>query len=102
MSTEEYEPPSERAVDEPDFVADHIVCLRNSVRRRHRDDFRVYFDGFDFVTFVDTSIPIHRHDEILAFVDGELRAHGIVADSRQYENETEFYTIPFTEEIEAM
>lgn len=102
MSTEEYEPPSDRDGGEPDFVAKQLIRFSDTGQRMHRADFRVHFDGFDFVTFVDRSIPVHRHDEVIAIHNGDRRAHGIVADSRRYESETEFYAIPYTEEIEAM
>jgi len=102
MSVNEYKPPSKRDVDEPHVVADRLIRHSNGATKTHVGDFRVYFDGFDFVTFVDRSIPVRRHDEVLTIKDGSTRAHGIVAQARQYDetDETEFYTIPFTEEIE--
>jgi len=82
---------------EPDTVGDAIIV---NCEKTHRGDFRVYFNGFSVVSLVDRYLPIHDTDETIVLDENEVRARGVVVESRRDEHSTEFAAVPAVEGME--
>lgn len=80
--------------DPPDRIGEKIILVRNGDTKTYRGDYRIYFDGFDWISKVDRRVPVKEYDTAIAYKDRSVIARGTVTDVRRASTDTTFYVSP--------
>jgi len=86
-------------IERPDEVFEELIVEKNGLTKMYPGDFRVYYDGFDWMGLVDRNIPIPIGSTVYGRQSDNVVSRGRVFYSAEYMTTTEFHVEPDVELI---